>query len=109
MSLDEQFMLHESWKFIWSDKVFGHYNNSILKETPMILVGAIGFLVTLFLLRILPKQSAIVMLLGFFIGAIALYIDLFANGPILQFEEIFEIFAEVFFLSAFLGLREIKS
>jgi hypothetical protein len=106
MSLDEQFMLHEYWKFIWSDKVFGHSNNSILKELPMISVGSVGFLATLFLFKILPKQSAFIMLVGFFIGAIALYIDLFADGPILQFEELFEIFAEVFFLSAFLGLKK---
>lgn len=105
LACDEQFMLHEQWKYgcpqWWSACATGW-----VRELPMILVGVIGMATVAHLHRVLNVPSARLLLwLALATGLFALGMDLLSwSEALARYEEGFEVAAEAFFAAALLGM-----
>lgn len=109
LAVDEQFLLHEHWKYgcadwlaVCRDAFAGHAG---IRELPTVLVGVIGLPVVIGLGRCLPGPAARLLALAWVIGAFALGVDLVQPAGILgTLEEAWEVLAESLFLGALLGV-----
>jgi hypothetical protein len=106
LAFDEQFMLHEHWKYgcaQWLDAC----QNRWVTELPIVLVGIVGAATLSWLYILLDARPARVLLacsLG--IGILAIAVDLFRWPSILApAEEGLEVLAEALFAGVMLGLR----
>jgi hypothetical protein len=107
LAFDEQFMLHEHWKYgcaQWLDAC----RNRWVTELPIILVGIVGAATLAWLYSLLNARSARVLLacaLG--IGILAIAVDLFRWPSIfVTAEEGLEVLAESLFAGVLLGLGD---
>jgi len=105
LACDEQFMLHEQWKYgcaAW----WSACRIEWVTELPMMLVGGLGLLTLLTLHRAMPLRPArILMWSGFAVGVMALALDLSGwGGALSRYEEGLEVVAEALFAAALLGL-----
>lgn len=111
MAFDEQFMLHEQWKFGCADWVV-ICRHTWGTELPMLLVGALGLLTAVWLHCVLPRGLAKVqMWAAICTGLFALSLDLSGvPSSLVAYEEGFEVVAEAILVGVFLGLctRDIK-
>jgi hypothetical protein len=106
LSLDEQFMLHEQWKY-GCEAWFPACSNLWVRELPTILVALFGivFLVKLFLLR---SDFAFRCLISaaLAVGLFAIYVDLSeVNETLASLEEAFEVTAEALVVGGLLIFR----
>jgi len=103
LAIDEQFMLHEQWKYGCADW-FAICSHGWVRELPMQAVALLGTL-TLFHLaqRVPDRDFRHVLFASLGVGLFTLCLDL-ANGPaiLLPFEEAFEVSAEALFIGALL-------
>lgn len=103
LALDEQFMLHEAWKYRcirWFDACALGW----VRELPMLLVAVLGALTLFTLTRTLDDSLCRRMIdLSLTVGMLAIGIDL-AEGPatVAPFEELIEVAAEALFIGALL-------
>ncbi len=108
LAFDEQFMLHEMWKFRCVDwTALCEYQ--WITELPMLLVGALGAATGVWMHRALPDVRARRMLwAGIVCGIVALVVDQ-AGAPLALalYEEGLEVLAEALLLGLLLGLRPI--
>lgn len=105
LACDEQFMLHEQWKYgctAW----WSACRIEWVTELPMMLVGGLGLLTLLALHRCMqPRPARILMWTGFAVGALALMLDLFSwGGALSRYEEGLEVLSETLFTASLLGL-----
>lgn len=105
LACDEQFMLHEQWKygcFKWWSACAAEW----VRELPMILVGVLGTATIAQLQRVLDVAPCRRLLwLSLAIGIYALGIDLLSwGGALARYEEGFEVAAEALFVAALLGM-----
>jgi hypothetical protein len=115
LALDEQFMLHELWKFkchewvpVCRESMVGASASYWVREMPMLLVGLFGSATITLLYRALPKGTSRVLLLaGLAVGLFAIGVDQWIGVPeeLAVFEEVFEVAAEALVLAALIGLR----
>jgi hypothetical protein len=103
LALDEQFMLHEQWKFgcvqWWSA-----CSQRWVAELPTIGVGVLGSVTVLALMRVVPDTLfRSLVITGLAVGLLALWVDL-AQTPVfvLPLEESLEVLAEALFIGALL-------
>ncbi|XVJ68243.1 MAG: hypothetical protein HEQ39_00245 [Rhizobacter sp.] len=105
LALDEQFMLHEQWKFgcvqWWSA-----CSQRWVAELPTIAVGVVGSVTVLALMRVVRDalfRSQVIS--GLAVGLLALLVDL-AQMPtsLLPLEESLEVLAEALFIGALLAI-----
>lgn len=79
LALDEQFMLHELWKFRcheWTDAC----RWSVVREAPMLVVAVVGLLTLAWLHGALSHRSTRCLLwAGFFVGLVAIAVDQWPN------------------------------
>lgn len=120
LALDEQFMLHELWKFRcheWLDAC----RASAVREAPILAVAAVGLVTLAWLHRALSHRSTrVVLWTGFAVGVAAIGVDLWPEAQphwpwlpelpalIAALEEALEVVAEALVLAALLrqpGLR----
>lgn len=107
LAMDEQFMLHETWKYscqAW----FGICQNSWGRELPMLLVGGLGLITASVLQRQLTHQQAKWYLwMAISVGMFALAVDLFPSFAVVsgvaEYEEGFEVLAESLFAAMLLS------
>jgi hypothetical protein len=107
LAFDEQFMLHEHWKYgcaQWLDACQNHW----ITELPIVLVGVVGAATLAWLYSLLNTRSARVLLacsLG--IGILTIIVDLFRWPSIfVTAEEGLEVLAESLFAGVLLGLGD---
>ena len=110
LALDEQFLLHERWKFGCSalfPPCAWETGGAILRELPLLLVGVVGAITALRLNRYLPSPGQRAGLwTSIAIGLWALAVDQTEMpDAIAVFEEAFEVLAEAVFLGVLLGIR----
>lgn len=108
MSFDEQFMLHEQWKFgcqAWVSQCQYVW----VRELPMLMVGFGGMATAVWLHRVVPHRLARAQLWAAIgVGVFALSMDLLhIASEWAAYEEAFEVLAEALFLSFLLGLQTI--
>jgi hypothetical protein len=106
LACDEQFMLHEQWKYgctAW----WSACGMEWVTELPMMLVGGLGLLTLLALHRnIQPRPARILMWSGFTVGAVALTLDLITwSDALSRYEEGLEVLSETLFTASLLGLH----
>jgi hypothetical protein len=106
LALDEQFMLHEQWKF-GCQNWWSACAHLWVRELPTICVAFFGFAFLLKLLLLNRERSFRSLALGALtVGLFAIYIDLFQVPQMLSsLEEAFEVLAESLFLGALLIYR----
>lgn len=105
LAFDEQFMLHEQWKFgcsSWLDACHKQW----VTELPMILVGVVGVATVAHLHHVIPHRPARLLLWSAYsVGALALAVDLLEwPRMFIRFEEGLEVLAEALFIGALAGL-----
>jgi hypothetical protein len=106
LALDEQFMLHEQWKYgcqAWLKACSYLW----VRELPIILVALLGtvFLRKLWQLKI-DIEFRFLVAASLAVGLFAIYIDLFeVNETLAVLEEAFEVMAEALFLGSLLIFR----
>lgn len=114
-ALDEQFMLHERFKYDYAPAWFADEAAlpSVLLNLPMIAVGLGGAMCIAWFLRSMWRGNIIaccLMLVALAVGVVALAVDLWGDGwAIASFEEGLEVLAESFFLSALLETAQVQS
>lgn len=104
LALDEQFMLHEAWKYRCADWLDACAQGWV-RELPMLLVAVLGALTLLALARTFDDRLCRRLIaLSLTVGLLALGIDL-AEGPatVAPFEELIEVAAEALFIGALLA------
>jgi hypothetical protein len=106
LGFDEQFMLHEHWKYgciNWWDACRHRW----VTELPILLIGLLGAAAMVWLHQLLRARAARILLwssLG--VGILAIVVDLFAwPYSLVRLEEGLEVLAEALFTGALLGLR----
>ena len=107
LAFDEQFMLHEHWKYGCIDWIdICQYR--VITEMPMILIGVAGVYTAYRLHMILYHRNArLILWAAISIGAIAIGLDLFGGPQSLLFmEEGLEVVAEALFIGVLLGWRK---
>lgn len=109
LAVDEQFLLHEHWKYGCADWMAvcrdAFPAHTAVRELPTMLVGVMGLPVVIGLRRQLPGEAARLLALAWGIGAFALGVDLVAPGGLVgTLEEAWEVLAESLFLGALLGV-----
>ncbi|ALT79999.1 hypothetical protein [Paucibacter sp. KCTC 42545] len=105
LALDEQFMLHELWKYrchelsAWCEIAW-------VRELPMRMVGLTGAITVALMLRALPRRLTRGLLLaGITCGLWAIAVDQWPMPyPIAELEEAFEVLAESLVLAALLSV-----
>ena len=110
MAFDEQFMLHEWWKYGCTDW-FALCRFSWGREFPMLMVGIVGFLTALWLhASVQPGWARWQLWIAIGIGLFALCLDLLHfSKELASYEEGFEVLAEAFYVSFLLGLWPAKN
>ncbi|MFP5391364.1 MAG: hypothetical protein ACLGI6_07450 [Gammaproteobacteria bacterium] len=104
MAFDEQFMLHEHWKYGCVDW-FESCRMAWVTELPMLLVAAGGAATVLWLHRCLPSGLARGQLwLALAVGLFALYMRFFGHA-LLPYKAAFLVLAQALFAGLLLGLR----
>lgn len=106
MAFDEQFMLHEHWKYSCMNWLTA-CQLEVVREMPMILVGGLGGLTALWLHHQLPERRSRLMLwLSVLIGIFALYLR-FTQRPIvmLPYKAAVLVISEALFAATLLGLK----
>jgi hypothetical protein len=104
LALDEQFMLHELWKFRcieWTTACQSHW----VREAPLLTVGAVGVATLAWLHRALSHRSTQALVwAGLLVGLWAIAVDQWPGVPpaLETFEEVFEVLAEALVLAALL-------
>ena len=106
MSFDEQFMLHEQWKFgcqAWVSLC----QYTWTRELPMLMVGIGGMTTAVWLHRVVQSRLLRIQLwTAVGMGVFALFMDLLhIASEWAAYEEGFEVLAEALFLSFLLGLQ----
>jgi hypothetical protein len=105
LALDEQFMLHEQWKYrceLW----WSACRYETVREAPILLIGLVGGLTVLGLHRKLSnRMSQCLIWAALTVGLVAIFIDQHpTTEAIAVLEEAFEVMAEALFLAALMGL-----
>ena len=105
LALDEQFMLHELWKYRCHE-LSAWCEADWVRELPMRAVAVLGVITVALLARALPgRLTRGLLLAGLACGLWALLIDQWPMPyPIAQLEEAFEVLAEALLLAALLSL-----
>lgn len=118
MALDEQFLLHEYWKFHCADWTSLCHRPSVgqvdwVGDAPMMLVGGAGLVVFAALLKQARSPGVRVLLItSVTIGVVLALGTHFGRAmnllppPITRFEELFEVIAETLFLCAAIEFPE---
>lgn len=104
LALDEQFMLHELWKFRCIEWTRACQSNWV-REAPMLAVGVVGAATLAWLHRALTHRSTqALMWTGLLVGLWAIAVDQWPGMPpeLETFEEVFEVLAETLVLAALL-------
>lgn len=106
LAFDEQFMLHEIWKFRCADWT-SLCQSQWITELPMLLVGVLGVVTGAWLHRVLSDARArLVLWAAIVCGLFALLVDQAGIPAVLVvYEEGLEVVAEALFLGLLLGLR----
>lgn len=106
MAFDEQFMLHELWKYSCIDW-FTACRYTWATELPMLLVGVLGVATGGWLHRTLPvRQARIQLWAAIGTGVFALAVDMGSMPAVLVlYEEGLEVLAQALFIGLLLGLR----
>ena len=106
MAFDEQFMLHEQWKYGCTDW-FALCRYAWVRELPMLAVGLGGIVTALWLhASIQPGWARWQLWAAIGTGLFALSMDvLHVSDDLAAYEEGFEVLAEAIFVSCLLGLR----
>ena len=105
MAFDEQFMLHEHWKYECA-QWFDACRHAWVTEVPMLLVGILGLATVAWLQRSLPTRGARVLLwLALGVGLFALVLR-FTQQPawLLPYKAAFLVLAEALFIGTLLGI-----
>jgi hypothetical protein len=105
MAFDEQFMLHEHWKYGCA-QWFDACRHAWVTELPMLLVGILGLATVLWLQRGLPTRGARILLwLALGVGLFALVLR-FTGRPegLLAYKAAFLVLAEALFVGTLLGI-----
>ncbi|EJE49185.1 hypothetical protein PMI14_06384 [Acidovorax sp. CF316] len=104
LALDEQFMLHELWKFRcieWTAAC----QSTWVREAPLLAVGGVGVATLAWLHRALSHRSTQALVwAGLLVGLWAIAVDQWPGVPpaLETFEEVFEVLAEALVLAALL-------
>lgn len=103
LALDEQFMLHEQWKY-GCERWFSLCNYEWIRELPMICVAILGTLTILYLARrVSSRDCRRILFASISVGLLALGSDLLdALRLFSPFEELIEVSAEALFIGALL-------
>lgn len=104
LALDEQFMLHELWKFRCIEWTTACQSDWV-REAPMLAVGLVGAATLAWLHRALTHRSTqALMWAGLLVGLWAIAVDQWSAVPpeLETFEEVFEVLAETLVLAALL-------
>ncbi|MDP4075424.1 hypothetical protein [Acidovorax sp. A1169] len=104
LALDEQFMLHELWKFRCIEWTTACQSDWV-REAPMLVVGMVGAATLAWLHRALTHRSTqALMWAGLAVGLWAIAVDQWPGMPpaLETFEEVFEVLAEALVLAALL-------
>lgn len=106
MAFDEQFMLHELWKY-GCDEWFDACRYAWVRDGPIVLVGVGGVAAAAWLHQVIPPGWARGHLWSSIaLGVFALTLDLCDPVPAWSaYEEAFEVLAEAWFMACLLGLR----
>jgi hypothetical protein len=104
MAFDEQFLLHEQWKYSCHEW-WNACRYRWVTEAPTILVGVVGAATVLVLHGRLPSRPAQLLLWSALaVGGLALVLDLFGwPMPLAPYEEGLEVIAEALFTGVLLG------
>lgn len=107
LACDEQFMLHEQWKYGCIDWLPA-CRYWVITELPMLSVAVFGVASIVWFACAIRSRAARTMLwASLLVGVFALWLDLFAGSlPLSPYEEGFECLAEALFVGVFLGLRQ---
>lgn len=105
MALDEQFLLHEWWKF-GCENWWSACKWQLVRELPMLAVGGFGVATAFWIQREIQHGTArTVLWLAIFTGLLALTLDQLEKPVFLAaYEEGFEVMAEALFIAVLLGL-----
>jgi hypothetical protein len=105
LAFDEQFMLHEWWKF-GCVQWLAACEWRVVKELPIILVAVLGVGTAFWLHRELGHRTARRWLWSAIgVGVFAVLLDLKGVRYVGRYEEAFEVLAESLFLGMLIGLR----
>lgn len=110
LAFDEQFMLHEIWKYRCADWT-SLCQERWITELPTLLVGALGAATGVWLHRVVPDvRSRLVLWAAIACGVLALVVDQ-AGAPVtlVLYEEGLEVLAEALFLGLLLGLQPVET
>lgn len=107
LALDEQFLLHERWKFGCYEWLLACGHHAWLRELPMPAVAVVGACSVAGLYRLLAGQALArsLFVAALAVGLVAIGIDQLPVPPALGlWEEAFEVGAEALFLAALLAV-----
>ncbi len=106
LALDEQFMLHELWKYRCHE-LTALCKMVWVRELPMLMVAFVGAMTAVLLHRALPSPLTRCLLwAGISTGLGAIFVDQVSMPyPIAELEEAFEVLAESLVLAALLTVR----
>lgn len=103
LAFDEQFMLHEYWKYGCPNWIAA-CNHSWVRELPMMCVALFGAITLTYLAwSVHDRLFRRILYASLGVGLLALFIDLFSVPVFLTpFEEALEVFSEALFIGALL-------
>ncbi|MDF3032021.1 MAG: hypothetical protein K0R03_2579 [Moraxellaceae bacterium] len=108
LALDEQFMLHEHWKYGCVDW-WRACASAAVRELPTLLVGALGSVFLLMLCRQFAGAARWLVVASLGVGLAALAVDLLQPAGLAGLlEEAIEVLAEALFLGALLIARPVS-
>lgn len=105
LALDEQFLLHEQWKF-GCERGWSGCRFAAVREAPMLAVGVLGSSAVALLWRMV-RDGRFRVLIGaaLAVGLLAIVVDLGASpAQLIPFEEALEVLAEALFIGALLTI-----
>ncbi|MEJ6007055.1 hypothetical protein WG899_15995 [Paucibacter sp. AS339] len=105
LALDEQFMLHELWKYRCHE-LSAWCELGWVRELPMLMVALLGAIAVAFMVRAMPwRLTRGLLLASITCGLWAILVDQWAMPyPIAELEEAFEVLAESLLLAALLSV-----
>lgn len=102
LALDEQFMLHEQWKY-GCESWFALCGYAWIRELPTMCVAILGALTILYLARyVADRDCRRILFASISVGLLALCTDLMNVNLLSPFEEVIEVSAEALFIGALL-------